>query len=342
MGPDEAAGAAEATTVAALGSVRARFESEECATKTKVGCAKASRDPDGGQHGALMPIVATAIAPGPALHAARSRMELEMGVSVGILGFTIPLDTWLKNQWIVNATGLFAALTCIIYALAIDFSLYFPSRLKMDVYFDKKGLSRTLRLFSAAELLEIAPSPNWEQGIEGYDASVLEGLRMLWAARGSDDAPPMVEINRDSVHAQGEAKLCVSRSGWLLYKISEGSGILHIGLDIRNRNTFRFRSEFYLRESSDNYIRPRPLDLLRSPTVVLRPEFKQVFQIERGGPDAPFDHVVIGLTKLRLLPTPSFTDTIYLCRTANGETVPVAYAIYSSLGDKAETRGTSF
>lgn len=51
---------------------------------------------------------------------AGSQLELEMGVSVGILGFTIPLDTWLKNQWIVNATGLFAALTCIVYALQIE------------------------------------------------------------------------------------------------------------------------------------------------------------------------------------------------------------------------------
>jgi hypothetical protein len=273
---------------------------------------------------------------------AGSPLQLEMGVSVGIFGFSIPLETWLKNEWLVQVAALFAAIGAVAYALAIDFSLYFPSRLKMDVYFDKKGLSRSLRLFSPAELSEIAPDPNWERSIDTYDASVMEGLRALWTARGSDDAPPMVDIRRDSVHAQGEAKLCVSRAGWLLYKISEGSGILHVGFDIRNRNTFRFRSEFYLRESSDNYIRPRLLDLMRSPSVVLRPEFKQVFQIERGGPDAPFDHVVIGLTKLRLLPTPSFTDTIYLWRTANGDTVPVAYAIYSSLGDKPETRGTSF
>lgn len=273
---------------------------------------------------------------------AGSQLELEMGVSVGILGFTIPLETWLKNEWMVQFIALSAALSSVLYSLAIDFSSYFPSRLKMDVYFDKKGLARSLRLFSPAELSDIAPAPNWDKTIEAYDASVLEGLRALWLTRGSDDAPPMLDIRRDSVHAQGEAKLCVSRAGWLLYKITEGSGSLQVGFDIRNRNTFRFRSEFYLRESSDNYIRPRPWDLLRSPSVVLRPEFKQVFQIERGGPDAPFDHVVIGLTKLRLLPTPSFTDTVYLWRTAEGDMVPVAYAIYSSPGDKAETRGTSF
>jgi hypothetical protein len=286
-------------------------------------------------------VVLSALLLGPRVTAG-SQVELEMGVSVGVLGFKIPLETWFKNGQLVQIGGIFAALGCVAYALTIDFSHYFPSRLRMDVYFDKKGLSRTLRTFSKSELSEIAPPSDWETKIEQYDASVLEGLRLLWSARGAEDAPPAADIRRDSVHAQGETKLCVIRSGWLLYKISEGSGLLQIGLDVRNRNTFRFRSEFHLRESADNYIRPNPFHLLRSPTVVLRPEFKQVFQIERGGPDAPFDHLVIGLTKLRLLPTPSFTDTIYLWRGPDDETIPVAYAIYSSLGEKPETRGTSF
>jgi hypothetical protein len=271
-----------------------------------------------------------------------SRVELEMGVSVGVLGIKVPLETWLQNAWVLQFMTVVSALSCFIYSINIDFSQYFPTRLRMDVYFDKTGLSRTLRSFSLAELGDVRPPDDWQQRIAGYDASVLNGLMTLWNSRKTEHTPFIHDMSRESLHAQGETKICISKQGWLLYKVAEGSGTLHVGLDIPSRGTFRFRSEFYLRETGVNYIRPWPLDLIRSPTVVLRPEFKQVFQIEQGGPDAPFDHVVIGLTKLRLLPTPTFSDTIYLWRDPTGESVPVAYAIYSSIGDKPETRSTAF
>jgi hypothetical protein len=149
-------------------------------------------------------------------------------------------------------------------------------------------------------------------------------------------------MGRDLLHAHGETILSVQRVSWLLYKVVSGGGSLKLVLENRDRPVFRFRSEFYLRDTGDNYIRPSILELMRSPTVMLRPEFKQVFQIEHGGADAPFDHRVAAVTKLRLLPTPSFSDTLYMWRDHDGKAVPVAYAIYSSTGDVPETRGTSF
>lgn len=270
------------------------------------------------------------------------RVELEVGLMVGVLGLKVPLATWLDNIWTIRAIAAAVALSCFAFALSIDFSRYFPRRLAMDVYFDPKGIKRTLRTFAAAELLDVNPPADWESKIAAYDSDVVAGLNALWANRGVPNAPTLASMGRDLLHAHGETLLVVNRLGWLLYKVATGQGHLSLVLENKDRPVFRFRSEFYLRDTGDNHIRPRLRDLLRSPTVILRPEFKQIFQIEQGGADAPFDHRVVAVTKIRLLPTPSFSDTLYLWRSADESTVPVAYAIYSSTGESPETRGTSF
>lgn len=270
------------------------------------------------------------------------RVELEVGLLVGVLGLKVPLGTWLESAWIVRLVAAAVGLICFAFALTVDFSKYFPRRLAMDVYFDQKGIKRTLRMFSDRDLGELAPAEDWEGRIARYDSEVVTGLNTLWANRGTRDPPSLENMGRDLLHAQGETTVVVQRMAWLLYRVVSGSGSLQLALETRDRPVFRFRSEFYLRDTGDNYIRPQLLELARSPTVMLRPEFKQVFQIEQGGADAPFDHRVAALTKIRLLPTPSFSDTLYLWRDHDGKTVPVAYAIYSSTGDMPETRGTSF
>lgn len=270
------------------------------------------------------------------------RVELEVGLLVGVLGIKVPLGTWLESAWIVRLIAAMVGFICFVFALGIDFSKYFPRRLGMDVYFDPEGVTRTLRMFSAQELGDLAPAEDWKDRISKYDSEVVAGLNSLWAHRGTNNPPSLENMGRDLLHAQGETTLVVQRIAWLLYKVISGSGNLQLVLESRDRPVFRFRSEFYLRDTSDNYIRPRILQLARSPTVMLQPEFKQVFKIEQGGADAPFDHRVAAVTKIRLLPTPSFSDALYLWRDHDGKTVPVAYAIYSSTGDIPETRGTSF
>jgi hypothetical protein len=212
----------------------------------------------------------------------------------------------------------------------------------MDVYFDQKGIKRTLRVFSDRDLADLIPASDWEMRVPRYDAEVVAGLNSLWLSRGTQNSPTLDNMGRELLHAQGETLLSVHRVNWLLYKISSGKGSLELLLESRDQPVFRFRSEFYLRDTADNYIRPRLIDLCRSPSIILRPEFKQVFQIEHGGADAPFNHRVAAVTRIRLLPTPSFSDTVYLWRDYDGRTVPVAYAIYSSKGETPESRGTSF
>lgn len=270
------------------------------------------------------------------------KVELEVGLLVGVLGLKVPLGTWLENAWAIRLVTAIVGISCFAFALLIDFSKYFPRRLGMDVYFDQKGIQRTLRVFSDRDLADLVPASDWEARVSRYDAEVVAGLNSLWVSRGTQDSPTLENMGRELLHAQGETVISVNRVKLLLYKVSSGKGSLELVLENRDRPVFRFRSEFYLRDTADNYLRPKFVDLFRSPNIMLRPEFKQVFQIEHGGADAPFNHRVVAVTKIRLLPTPSFSDTVYLWRDDDEKTVPVAYAIYSSKGDIPESRGTSF
>jgi hypothetical protein len=291
----------------------------------------------------LLGVIVLAIAIfSPQIIPAGPRVELEVGLMVGVLGLKVPLATWMENAWVIRLIAAIVGVICFAFALCVDFSRFFPRRLCLDVYFDSKGIQRTLRMFLDRELGDVKPAKDWESRIVHYDAEVVAGLNALWATRGTANAPSLQDMGRDLLHAQGEVTLAVQRIALLLYKVASGKGDLQLVLENRDRPVFRFRSEFYLRDTGDNYIRPELLPILRSPTVMLRPEFKQVFQIEKGGADAPFDHRVAAVTKVRLLPTPSFSDTLYLWRDHDGQTVPVAYAIYSSTGDSPEIRGTSF
>jgi hypothetical protein len=98
-------------------------------------------------------------------------------------------------------------------------------------------------------------------------------------------------------------------------------------LDVPKKSRRSFHTAFELRETAANHIHPDFWNLLKSPSVVLKPEFKQIFSTEGGEHNAPLDHIVIGWTKIFLLPFPHLTNTVYLWKLPNGTTVPVGYAI---------------
>jgi len=264
----------------------------------------------------------------PKLILNESQVKLEAGFQIGVLGIKVPLATWLEHVWVIRAVLMSVIAANLVFALTIDFSLYFPSKLRMDVYFDVRGLERTLSLFTNESGGEAFLADDWHTLVSEYDRDVSASLDGLWKKRGFQGTPTQDEYVRDLLHARGETTFKVNKIGWLVYKIVESQGLLEYELDVPKKPRRRFRGEFYLRDSVANHIRPSLRDLLRSPSVILRPEFKQVFAIEEGGADAPFDHILVGMTRVLLLPVPSFSNTLYLWKAKNGRAVPVAYCVY--------------
>lgn len=253
---------------------------------------------------------------------------LEAELKIGLLGLKIPLATWVENEWIVKLTLLATSVLLVLYALNINFSLYFPHKLKLDAYFDIKGIQRTLDMFPPNDHNALGISADWMNKISEYDKDVVTSLKTLWQNSGLTNVWPDEENLRDVLHAAGETTFITIRVGFLTYKIVESEGRINYEADFPRHERRQFRGEFHLRDTVSNYIRPNILRLIRSPTLLIAPQFMQVFQIASWASAGPFDHILIAATRISILPFPSFSDSIYLWKADSGEWIPVAYCIY--------------
>lgn len=257
-----------------------------------------------------------------------SDSKVQIDAQVSVLGITIPLPVWLEKVWLLRALLITASLLSLTKALTVDFSKYFPTSLNMDVYFDEKGIERNLRIFSAEEQSEVSIATNWKQHVSVYDETVVASIGQLWRQRRLRDMPDITDFSRDLVHARGSTTFVVKRVGLFCYRIEESSGRLDYDWDIPKKPRRTFCSLFTLRETASNHLRPKIKQLFQERCLVLAPEFKQIFSTEIGAQNAPFDHTVIGFTKVFLFPFPRFSNTLYLWKLSNGMTVPIAYAVY--------------
>jgi hypothetical protein len=263
--------------------------------------------------------------------ATRSRSKpvpAEIEVKFLFLGISIPLGVWLKKVWIIRTLLVATALSLVVTTAGTNFIDFLPQRLEMDVYFDPAGLKRTLSTFSREELTDLGVSPDWEQYVERYDAAVRDSLTELWERSNRTNRPALPTIIRSYIHGRGETTILAERVGVFVYRITESRGLLKFDVDAPRSPQSHFATSFTLLETANNHIRPKLSSLLTAPSLVLRPEFKQILSIDDGLADASFDHVVIGATKIRLLPFPEFGDTVYLWKSPIGKSVPVAYAVY--------------
>lgn len=253
---------------------------------------------------------------------------LEINGEVSVLGIHVPLPIWLERVWLLRVVLLAASFASLIRAISIDLSKFFPSRLQMDVYFDAKGIERSLKLFTKDELDDVSLAINWKQHISSYDESVRSSLGRLWRPHDHREVPDIADFARDLIHARGSTRFVVKKVGPISYRIVQSSGRLDYDWDVPRKPRRSFCTVFELRETANNHLRPHLWKLLKTRSIVLKPEFKQFFSVEAGGEHAPFDHIVIGLTKALVFPFPQITNTIYLWKLPDETSVPVAYGVY--------------
>ena len=254
--------------------------------------------------------------------------SVTVDAEVLLLGVRIPLPLWLEKVWLLRGAILISAFVCLTKSLTLDFSKYFPKRLQMDVYFDKQGIERNLSFFSSEEINEVSLADDWKEHISSYDETVKGSLGALWEQRHLAETLNISEFSREWVEARGSTTFIVSRVGLLSYRIDESAGRLDYVWAMPKKPRRSYCTAFQLHETASNHLRPKLRNLLKSPTLILKPEFKQIFATDEGELNAPFDHLVIGLTKVFLLPYPHLSDTLYLWKLQNGKTVPIAYAVY--------------
>ncbi len=263
-------------------------------------------------------------------------LEAEL-IKIGVLGIKIPLAEWSENVWIARLAIYGWAAALFAYGVSLDFSKYFPTRLKFDVYFDVKGIERTLNQIPSGHWARLELDADWKDDLPEYDQDVVASLRALWASQNMPNMWPHDPALRDLLHASGETTFVVNRIGFLTYKITQSEGSLAYEADIPRQKRQTFRGAFHLRDSDSNYIRPNLLTLLKSPTILIAPQFMQVFQLDAWPTSGTFDHILVAATRISLIPVPAIGDTLYLWKSHKGGWIPIAYCIYNLISRDGST-----
>lgn len=256
---------------------------------------------------------------------------LEAEIKIAIIGIKVPLASFEQSAAIVKGSVVAVAVLLFAFGLNINFAKYFPQRLKLNANFDIEGLERRISALSPKHIAHLQIDDDWKKYIAEYDNDVVSSLKSVWRQQGLIDPWPNDESPRNCFQCTGETTFVVERKGLLTYKVVEARGDISYVADFPRRERKTFRGIFTLRDTSASYIRPNLFDLIKTPSVLIAPEFMQVFRIEawnETGSTGPFDHILVAATKVTLLPVPSFGDTIYLWRAATGKWIPVSYCVY--------------
>jgi hypothetical protein len=157
-------------------------------------------------------------------------------------------------------------------------------------------------------------------------------LRSIWEKDHRPDAWPASDHPRPHFTGSGYMTFQVARTGLLSYQIVEATGRLNYAIKVPRDGWTFFPGASKLVPTIHNYLRPKLPELLRTRSILIRPAFAQVFGIaavdDSVGPQG-HDHTLIAVTRVTLLPLPTFSDTLYLWRSKSGTKIPIARSVYT-------------
>jgi hypothetical protein len=248
------------------------------------------------------------------------------------LGF-VSLPVSLKQSWFLYGFFTCAAVWSLSFAFTRDYSSFFPSKLRMEVFYDRAGIESALARLGAQSSSPIALAKNWWIARDQY-YSLLDRE----AATDLGNLKEFFANAEGSVHSIGEATFVAKKiSGWQNYHIEESNGeVLHT-LELPGQPARILLTSFQKLDTSHDYIRPTFTELVVRRTFVIHPRFKQYLSAQRTAASVPFKITVVGMTAVRVFPLPEFSNTVYLADVPNLGLVPIAYTVY--IADEGDARG---
>lgn len=251
--------------------------------------------------------------------AIRSHFGEETILKIDKFGFGIEITKTIAGR----VAFMIAAITLLSYYFYFDYSKYFPNHLEMEVFYDREGIEKSLRVFSEAELNRIGAKIYEKKSADSY-YSVLDGkINSILKYQN------FFSVTEGTVHSKGETSFIIQKtSGMHNYYIAESKGVLTHELEAPGRAAIRFLSFFEKLPSSNDYIRPSAWQILVNREVILSPRFKQIIAENNRSTGVLFDHTLLGLTKVYLLPYPRFSNTVYFFESKTNGLIPVGYAVY--------------
>lgn len=235
------------------------------------------------------------------------------------LEFKLPV----KHKFIIRVLLVAALFLTFSSYLFYDFTNFFPSHLKMDVFFDKEGIDNSLRTFSDKELLDLNVVNDYDQYRSIYYDDLDSALNKLISAKG------FFNLRDGIVHSTGETDFLVQKvHGIQKYFLQESKGMLTHTLEKPNNTNIVFTSFFEKISSNNDYIEPPLTDIYFRHEVILRPSYKQIIAENYKSNGVTFHHTLSSITKVSFLPFPQYSRTVYLFKLSGVGYIPIAYANY--------------
>lgn len=239
--------------------------------------------------------------------------------TIGVFGFEVDIT----NKRIGRIACSAFALSIVPYFCTLNYCQFFPKDLQMEVFYDSVGLKKSLEQFTPEELLSF----NYDKSNDQYAAIYYKDLDTKLKDLLKYDG--FFSLSDGIVHSTGETKFEVSQeSGFHNYHIEKAEGKLSHLLERPQHKSVEFRSFFEKLSSINDYIRPSFSEIVFKQEVILKPLFKQVVAEKLKSDGIIFDHTLMGVTKVKLLPFPKYSNTVYFFEYQKKVSVPIGYAVY--------------
>ncbi len=239
-------------------------------------------------------------------------------LGISILKYGLPIS----NIWLARAILLCLSIAVLSLLIFMDYSDFFPDHLKMEVFFDKKGIHDSLKVFSKEEFKQLGIPDNYEEFQNRYYDDVKVEVRKIFQKDKNFLIPT------ENIHSQGETTFYVEKlPGFQKYHIKESRGTLTHAIEIPNTPMLQFISIFEKLNSRHDYFAPSLTEIFKH-RMILQLRFKQIFAENLKSEGKPFNHTLVCLAKVNFFPYPKFSNAIYLTELNEG-VIPIGYAIYS-------------
>lgn len=233
------------------------------------------------------------------------------------------LDLIISNKNAIKIFMIFSGFISLLTYTQINIADYFPTNYDMQVFYDKKGLNNNLTIFTEEELQKLGYQGEASDDVSTYFKLMDEKIKQTLHYRG------FFSVRNGIVHSKGTTSFKIQKTkGLQEYYIEESKGELLHTMEIAGKKSLTFMSFFEKLPSNKDYIRPTIKEMLINQEIVLAPKFKQIVAEKNKSDGSAFDHILIGVTKVYLLPYPHYSNTVYFLETINNNLVPIGYAIY--------------
>jgi hypothetical protein len=211
-------------------------------------------------------------------HRARTSPKSELATFELELVF-IKLPVRVKRSLIAYGLCACAALWMVLQVFVRDYSVFFPSKLHMEVFYDYEGTARTLDELRIPKKSGLVLARNWRHGRAVYYSLLDEEI-----ASAHPETQTFFGIGDAAVHSRGETTFVIKKvRGWQRYRIETAEGELLHTMEWPNKPPSQLLTAFSKWESSADYLSLSFSELIGRGSFVMRPRFKQYLSAQKVG-----------------------------------------------------------